>query len=174
MLGGGSNKFCLVTLHRRENHEKIHELSAAIKELASRNPHTFFILPLHPNPNIRGVLQNTLKPLSNIILTESLNYIDLINVLKASHLVLTDSGGIQEEAPSFKVKVLVLRNFTERTAGLALGFSELVGNDKKHIVQRGHYFLNHPYILESQNPYGDGLASQRIYQHIKNFFRSNQ
>lgn len=87
---------------------------------------------------------------------------------------MTDSGGIQEEAPSFKVKVLVLRNFTERTAGLALGFSELVGNDKKHIVQRGHYFLNHPYILESQNPYGDGLASQRIYQHIKNFFRSNQ
>ncbi|RDU61231.1 non-hydrolyzing UDP-N-acetylglucosamine 2-epimerase [Helicobacter sp. MIT 14-3879] len=170
----GKNQVCLVTLHRRENHDKICELAAALQELARCNPHTQFILPLHPNPNVRGVLQNTLSHFPNIILTESLNYIDLINVLKASHLVLTDSGGIQEEAPSFKVKVLVLRNFTERIAGVQLGFSELVGNNKENIIQRGHYFLNHSYTLESQNPYGDGLASQRIYRHIKDFLGVKQ
>ena len=165
------DKICLVTIHRRENHSKIDELGKAICTLAKKHKDITFLLPLHPNPNVRFALTNALKNQSNIILCEPLNYVDLINTLRKSVLVLSDSGGLQEEAPSFGVKVLVLRNFTERTAGLELGFSELVGTDKKRIIARGDYFLNNPCVIKVKNPYGDSKASGRIHKAIKDYFR---
>lgn len=170
-LNLSKDKICLVTIHRRENHSKIDELGEAIHTLAKKHKDITFLLPLHPNPNVRFALTNVLKNQSNIILCEPLNYVDLINVLRKSVLVLSDSGGLQEEAPSFGVKVLVLRNFTERVAGLELGFSELVGTDKKRIIARGDYFLNNPCVIRAKNPYGDSKASRRIHNTIKDYFK---
>ena len=121
------DKIVLVTIHRRENHSNIQTLAKCLLNLANTHTEATFLLPLHPNPNVKKTLLHTLQNKQNIILCEALNYIDLINVMKHSALILSDSGGIQEEAPSFGVKVLVLRNFTERIAGLKSGFSELLG-----------------------------------------------
>ncbi|TQR27092.1 non-hydrolyzing UDP-N-acetylglucosamine 2-epimerase [Campylobacter sp. MIT 97-5078] len=165
------DKIVLVTIHRRENHNNIKALAKCLLKLAYTHAQITFILPLHPNPNVKQVLEETLKNTQNIILCGALNYIDLINVMKHSSLILSDSGGIQEEAPSFKVKVLVLRNFTERTAGLKNGFSELVGNDEELIYKRVNYYLENPFYTKKQNPYGDGKASKRIFSAIANFFK---
>lgn len=163
-------KLCLVTIHRRENHNKIKSFANAILQLAKSHTDTQFILPLHPNPNVRFALENALKSQENVLLCEALNYVDLINVLKYATLVLTDSGGIQEEAPSFGVKVLVLRNFTERTKGLECGFSELVGNDALNIIKRADFYLKNPQKIHAPNPYGDFKASERIFAEICKFY----
>ncbi|MGI0406421.1 non-hydrolyzing UDP-N-acetylglucosamine 2-epimerase [Helicobacter himalayensis] len=165
-------KIVLVTIHRRENHSNIKALAKCILNLANKHTEATFILPLHPNPNVKETLLQTLQNRQNIILCDALNYIDLINVMKHSSLILSDSGGIQEEAPSFKVKVLVLRNFTERIAGLKSGFSELVGGGQyeKLLSERVDYYLQNPFSTNKQNPYGDGKASQRIFLTIKTFF----
>lgn len=169
------DKIVLVTIHRRENHNNIKSLAQCLLKLAYTHKDVIFILPLHPNPNVKEVLEEKLQKVQNILLCEPLNYVDLINVMKHSSLILTDSGGIQEEAPSFKVKVLVLRNFTERTAGLKAGFSELVGggNHENLIYERVNYHLANPFHTKKQNPYGDGRASERIFLAIQRFFRGD-
>lgn len=157
----------LVTAHRRENFGAgMEAIVGAVKELAALKPHLHFVIPVHPNPNVRSVMHAALAGIANIHLTKPLNYDEILLLIQKSVLILTDSGGIQEEAPAFKVPVLVLRNETERPEGIAAGCSVLVGTDGARIKQTFLDLLTdtarYQTMTQAKNPYGDGLASQRI------------
>jgi len=153
----------LITCHRRENqNENLMNLIAAIDQLGRENPASVFIWPLHANPNVKGkVLDSSLSTLKNVVLTEPMDYLELIKVLSKSKIVLTDSGGIQEEAPSFKVPVLVLRDKTERPEAVMMGVSAIVGCNKELIIEQFYKFRPH-FSDTFINPYGDGQAAERI------------
>ena len=156
-------KLVLITCHRRENqNENLINLISAIEDLSKENKDTLFIWPLHANPNVKGkVLESPLSGLSNVILTDPVDYLELIKILEKSSIVLTDSGGIQEEAPSFKVPVLVLRDKTERPEAVLMGISVIVGCSKPLIIEKFYEFK--PDFPDSfVNPYGDGKAASRI------------
>ena len=160
-------KIILVTAHRRENFgEGLLEICEALKEIASKYPDVKIIFPVHPNPNVRGTITNALKGIPNIELCEPLSYGKMVEAMKASYLILTDSGGIQEEAPSLGKPVLVMREKTERQEGIDAGVSKLVGVKKEKIVAGVRELLENKEIYETmsraQNPYGDGKASERI------------
>ena len=157
----------LVTTHRRENIGRpMQDIAAAVAELADQQPNTDFILPLHPNPVIGSILRPVLEGSANIHIVAPLLYDQLIHVLARAHLVLTDSGGIQEEAAAFNVPVLILRNETERMEGIVAGCSKLVGTGYADIVAQARELLLDPAVharmANSPNPYGDGQASARI------------
>lgn len=157
----------LVTAHRRENFgDGIRNIATAIKALAAARPQVQFILPVHPNPNVRPVFTAMLQGQANIHLTEPMGYDALLYVMRQSRLILTDSGGIQEEAPTFHVPVLVLRQETERPEGIAAGCSRLVGTDAATIQRAFFELMDHPEIYRNmataKNPYGDGHAAERI------------
>ena len=162
-----NNDHCvLITCHRRENHLLINELIEAIESLAISEPNTSFIWPVHPNPNVyNAVLNSTLKTLENVIIVEPLDYLDLLKVLSMSKIVLTDSGGIQEEAPTFKVPVLVLRETTERPEAVELGLARLIEINKESIIKNYNSFLKE-YPKTFENPYGDGESCGRIIEQI--------
>jgi len=152
----------LITCHRRENHKHLDNLIEAINVLSTNNQDLTFIWPVHPNPNVKNkVLNSKLNTKENVIITEPLEYLDLIKVLSISKKVISDSGGIQEEAPTFKVPVLILRETTERPEAVNLGISKLVGMDKDLILDSFENF-NPAFSTEDTNPYGDGKTSQRI------------
>jgi UDP-N-acetylglucosamine 2-epimerase (non-hydrolysing) len=162
-----ASRFILITGHRRENFGKgILEICKALAELAKKFSNVEFVYPMHMNPNIQTPVHNVLKDLSNIHLIQPLNYEPFIYLLKHSYVVLTDSGGIQEEAPSLGKPVLVMRSVTERPEAVAAGTVELVGTNKKNIVNGVSHLLQDElhYIKMSQshNPYGDGNACARI------------
>lgn len=164
----------LVTIHRRENHgERLEQILRALVWLAKAFPSYQFLIPVHPNPNVKQKIIATLAPYKNVLLTKSLNYSAIIFALKHSKLVITDSGGIQEEAPSFKVPILVTRYKTERTEAIKAGFSKLVGADEDKIVSCATKILKkdkkHTRI-KAKNPYGNGKASKKITKIIKEFF----
>ena len=156
----------LVTAHRRESFgEPLQRIVRAIGRLARRFPATRFVHVVHPNPNVLAVVgQNA--GLENVALVEPLDYLDLVRTMRRSRLILTDSGGIQEEAPTFGKPVLVLREKTERPEGVEAGFAELVGTDEERIVERAERLLADPEagrrLAGRANPYGDGRASERI------------
>ncbi|MFN4234180.1 MAG: non-hydrolyzing UDP-N-acetylglucosamine 2-epimerase [Bacteroidia bacterium] len=156
-------KLILITCHRRENHgENLKNIIEAVCDLAEMYNDYFFIWPLHPNPNVLNVVKNSkIDDHKNIIKTEPLDYLDLLYVLSKSKLVLTDSGGIQEEAPSFNVPVLILRNKTERPEGVNSGIAILVGTDKFKIIKKAKEILSKDNFI-FKNPYGDGKASKKI------------
>ena len=157
------DKVVLITCHRRENHgQNLIEIIESISILAKDNPSFIFVWPLHPNPNVKDKLlfSSSLK-LNNVFLTTPLEYIDLLRILKKSFCVISDSGGIQEEAPSFKCPVLVLRETTERPEGVRQGLAFLVGSNKLKIIEK-FYELKESSPIFGENPYGDGKASQRI------------
>jgi len=171
-----SKKIILVTAHRRENFgPPMKNICVAVKRLAEiyRNK-IVFIWPVHPNPNVKNVVQETLRGIENIYLLRPLNYFDFINVMKASYLILTDSGGVQEEAPSLKKPLLVLRKVTERPEGISCGIAKLVSTDIKKIISAVEILIEDEKIYNkmrsTKNPYGDGKASLRIYKYIKRFF----
>lgn len=175
-----NDSMVLVTVHRRENlleigdatrtPMRLNSILKAIKHLAETYKDHQFILPVHPNPNVRTRVYETLSEMSNVILTEPMIYPELVEVMKHAKLILTDSGGIQEEAPSFGVPLLVMRYETERMEGVHAGFSKLVGADKELIIQEAVSVLSQTYdatrIRNRENPYGDGHACDRIIQAI--------
>lgn len=174
LVGGDflDNEIVLVTVHRRENHGKrLEVILNAIRDLAYRFSTHFFIIPIHPNPNV--VLSfEVLKSIPNVILLEPLEYPQLVFVMKVAKLILTDSGGIQEEATAFGVPIIVLRYKTERMEGIEFGFAKLVGADYSKILEESSRILmqdKQSTRIDKTSPYGDGKASQRIEGYIKEF-----
>lgn len=156
--------FILVTAHRRESFgEGFKNICAAILDCAMKYPRIQFIYPVHLNPNVQGPVNEILSDVENVLLIPPVSYLNLLTLLKHCEFVITDSGGIQEEAPSFGKYCIVLREVTERMESVDLGLSELVGTDVKRIVKAVSRLIENP--LEHQileNPYGDGHASERI------------
>jgi UDP-N-acetylglucosamine 2-epimerase (non-hydrolysing) len=157
----------LITAHRRESFgQPFWEICTAIAELARAFPQVQFVYPVHLNPNVRKPVQEILSSLSNVQLLEPLDYLSLVQLMKKSTLILTDSGGIQEEAPSFGVPVLVMRETTERPEGIDAGVVKLVGTSRARIVEQTTELLTNPaaraVMSRRGNPYGDGTASRRI------------
>lgn len=164
----------LITVHRRENHgERLDRIIEAISTLAQGYSNHTFILPVHPNPNVKDKVHSRFSKYKNIYLMPPLDYPNLVYLMKNAKLILTDSGGIQEEAPSFGCPTLVMRYETERQEGIDAGVSILVGADYDKIVQESQNILDlkkSQTRLGIQNPYGDGKSAQKIEEIIKNYF----
>ena len=166
-------KLILVTAHRRENiGEGITNICLALKEIASRASESVeLVFPVHLNPNVRSIVFNQLSGIPHITLTDPLPYLSLVHLLQKAYLVLTDSGGIQEEAASLNKPTLVLREVTERPEGIEAGILKLVGTDKDKIVSSALELITdeQKYLATKavRNPYGDGHASQRILDAIR-------
>ncbi|MBK8823981.1 MAG: UDP-N-acetylglucosamine 2-epimerase (non-hydrolyzing) [Anaerolineales bacterium] len=164
----GKRRIVLITAHRRENFgEPLNEVFSAIQELAEiYKDDVYFIYPVHMNPNVSEPAHRLLGNIPNVILLPPLDYLPLVHILKRSALVLTDSGGLQEEAPGLGVPVLVLRDVTERPEGVDAGTVRLVGTDRQKIISTASLLLNdfgeHQKMARAVNPYGDGHASERI------------
>jgi UDP-N-acetylglucosamine 2-epimerase len=163
-------KLILVTGHRRENHEGgIERICTALKVLATRGD-VQIVYPVHPNPNVRRVVEAQLGGVPNVFLIEPQDYLPFLYLQKQSYLVLTDSGGVQEEAPSLGKPVLVLRDNTERPEGVAAGTARLVGTQVDLILSNANRLLDDPAayrgMSEQHNPYGDGRASARILEEL--------
>ncbi len=155
-----------VTAHRRENFGAgMAQIAEGLQKLAARDD-VAIIYPLHPNPNVGGVMRPALTAYDNIALIDPLDYLDFVAMMAASDIVLTDSGGIQEEAPSLGKPVLVMRDTTERPEGVAAGTAKLVGANAAAIVAETIRLLENPNAYQAMarahNPYGDGKASARI------------
>lgn len=164
-----SEDFVLVTCHRREAFGAgLHAICEAIVELAERFPQVRFVLPVHPNPRVREAVASRLGQCARVHLTPPLRYESFVALLRTCRLVLTDSGGVQEEAPSFGKPVLVMRNVTERPEAVAAGCARLVGTDAASIVAATSRLLTdpaaHAAMIASANPYGDGRAATRIVE----------
>lgn len=158
----------LVTTHRRENLGKgIKSIGRAVEELAEKYPECVFVVPLHLNPAVRETLLPYLGA-ENIVVTEPIAYGDFTQLMSRTYLVLTDSGGIQEEAPALDIPVLVMRNNTERQEGVKAGTLKLVGTRRRDIVKAASKLLDdearYAKMAEAENPYGDGTASERILE----------
>lgn len=151
----------LVTMHRRENWPKLEKLCGVLGSLAADYPHLNFVLPVHPNPAVSSIVIGVLSGIPNVELCEPLGYLELQRCLSESALAITDSGGIQEEAPGFCVPCIVLRETTERPEAIESGLATLVGTDRDLILSEVDRWLNTEY-LKTPNPFGDGLAAIRI------------
>lgn len=167
-----ARKIILTTAHRRENFDGgIQRICDALKTLASR-PDVQIVYPVHPNPNVRSVVGAELGQMRNIHLIDPQEYLPFLYLLKQSHLVLTDSGGVQEEAPSLGKPVLVMRENTERPEGVEAGTARLVGTDIEKIVSNANQLLDdrgaYLGMATRHNPYGDGHAGRRIVEELLN------
>ncbi|HSV30983.1 MAG TPA: UDP-N-acetylglucosamine 2-epimerase (non-hydrolyzing) [Atribacteraceae bacterium] len=164
----GSRNLVTITAHRRENWEGgIREISLALRDLTWRFPDYRFVFTLHPNPLIREQVSSVLAGTPGIFLVDSLAYSDFIKLLSVSRLAISDSGGLQEEAPSLGVPVLITRNRTERPEILEAGWGSLVGTDRNVIVREASRILSRPDV--DRRPlwlFGDGLAAERIFNRI--------
>ncbi len=161
------DKLILVTAHRRENlGEPLVRICTAIRELASLYPGLQVVFPVHMNPAVRETVNRILAGIKNVQLTAPLDYASMVHLIDAAYLVLTDSGGIQEEAPSLGAPVLVMREVTERSEGVDAGVARLVGTDTRRIVDAARSLLEDRREYEGMttavNPYGDGRSSPRI------------
>ncbi len=159
-------RLVLVTAHRRESFgAPIREAFGALREIADLYPDTVLLYPVHPNPNVRQPADEMLGGHDRIVLTTPLDYFDLVHALRHATLAITDSGGIQEEAPSFGTPTLVLREVTERPEGVTAGVTTLVGTDRTRILDGAAAVLGATGARtrgETYNPYGDGHAATRI------------
>jgi len=167
-------KTILVTGHRRESFGSGFEnICEAIKQIAEQND-VQVIYPVHLNPNVQEPVRRILNKIENVHLIPPQDYIPFIYLMKKAHIILTDSGGVQEEAPSLGKPVLVMRDTTERPEGIDAGTSKLVGTDTNLIVSSVEMILNnkeeYDKMAKSINPYGDGHASEKIFSHIKSYF----
>lgn len=172
------DKFVLITAHRRENHgERINRILDAIEHLVNKYQDHHFIIPVHPNPNVKDKIHSRLEKYSNVYLLKPLDYPYLVYLMKNAKLILTDSGGIQEEAPSFGCPTLVMRYETERQEGIDAGVSVLVGADYDKIVNLSCEILDKTKSdsrLKAQNPYGTGNSSKKIEEIISKYFNENK
>jgi UDP-N-acetylglucosamine 2-epimerase (non-hydrolysing) len=165
------DKLILVTAHRRENFgQPLNNICNAIRDMALHNPDFLFVYPVHLNRNVQKPANTILKELPNVKLLEPLEYRTFANLIAKAYLVLTDSGGIQEEAPSLGIPVLVLRNETERPEAVKAGTVKVVGTEKEKIISETLLLLNNSKAYNKMaracNPYGDGKASERIINFI--------
>lgn len=168
-------RIVLLTMHRRENWgEPMLGACRAVKRLAEMYPELNFIFPVHLNPVVREIVQPTLANISNVHLIEPLDYLDFVNLMAKSHLIITDSGGVQEEGPALGKPVLVLRTVTERPEAVAYGTVKLVGLDEDRIFSTAKLLLNNKVaynkMASATNPYGDGKAASRTVAIIKHYF----
>ncbi len=162
----------LVTGHRRENFgEGFINICEALKEIAQNNPHFEIIYPVHLNPNVRKPVNDILTGIDNVYLIEPLEYETFVYLMSKSYFIITDSGGVQEEAPSLGKPVLVMRDTTERPEALEAGTVKLVGTNKEKIVTEANNLIidisDYENMSKAHNPYGDGKACQRIIDFIK-------
>ena len=169
-----NDKLVLITAHRRENHgERIDRIINAIEYLARKYTDHTFIIPVHPNPNVKNKIHSRLENYENIKLLTPLDYPNLVYLMKNAKLILTDSGGIQEEAPSFGCPTFVMRYETERQEGIDAGVSVLVGADYEKIISLSEEILSKPKSqtrLKAINPYGDGTSALKIEKIISKYF----
>jgi UDP-N-acetylglucosamine 2-epimerase (non-hydrolysing) len=164
----------LVTTHRRESWGgDLEAICGAIREIAERRSNIMVALPVHPNPNVQRPVRELLAGHPRIKLLSPLEYIPFLALMRRSYLILTDSGGVQEEAPSLGVPVLVLRKTTERPEAAEAGLARIIGTDPKAIVEHVEELLEDERIYRRMttaiNPYGDGLASERIVEVLRNW-----
>ncbi|CAM2734208.1 UDP-N-acetylglucosamine 2-epimerase (non-hydrolyzing) [Pseudoalteromonas distincta] len=170
-----SKKLILVTGHRRESFgggfERICE---ALAEIATAHPEAQVLYPMHLNPNVREPVNRILKDVKNVQLIEPQDYLPFVYLMSKAHIIVTDSGGVQEEAPSLGKPVLVMRDTTERPEAVAAGTVKLVGTDKNRIIEEVKNLLTNQADYETMsrahNPYGDGKACERIISKIKQHF----
>jgi UDP-N-acetylglucosamine 2-epimerase (non-hydrolysing) len=165
-IDGKSRRLILVTAHRRENFgQPLENICQALKQLAARGD-VELVYPVHLNPNVQEPVQRLLGDVAHVTLLPPLDYLPLVHLEKRASLVVTDSGGIQEEAPAFGVPVLVLREVTERPEGVEAGTLKLVGTNTERIVAEAKRLLDDPQAYASMakaaNPFGDGQAARRI------------
>lgn len=164
-----NKKNILITTHRRENFgEPLLNIINSILNIVAEFPDYNFILPVHPNPSVKNVIYGHLEGFDNVMLLEPLDYNEMIYTYRNCSLILTDSGGIQEEAPTFHIPVLILRENTERMEGVENGTSILVGSNPEKIITETRKILNSHKKYFSNNPFGDGFSSQRILKIIEN------
>jgi UDP-N-acetylglucosamine 2-epimerase len=166
-------RMVLITAHRRESFgPTFRELCLAIRELGLKfaGDGVHFVYPVHLNPNVREPVNEILSGTPNISLIEPIDYLSMVHLMKRSALILTDSGGIQEEAPGLQVPVLVMRDTTERPEGIQTGVVRLVGTERRKIVAEVERLLTDPVahsaMAKGANPYGDGKAARRIVSAI--------
>lgn len=172
-----NHKNIVLTMHRRENlGEPMKAVFRGIKRIAQEHPDFTIVFPMHKNPKVRELAQEELATLANVQLIEPLDVVDFHNLMARSYLILSDSGGVQEEAPSLGVPVLVLRKTTERPEGIEAGTLKLIGTEEETVYQEVKELLlnNVAYekMAQAKNPYGDGQASERILSAIFDYFES--
>jgi UDP-N-acetylglucosamine 2-epimerase (non-hydrolysing) len=170
-----TKKLIVVTAHRRESFgEGFVRICQALAELA-RRPDVQIIWPVHPNPKVQAAVDQYLRAQSNVALIEPLDYLPFIDLMRRAYLLITDSGGVQEEGPSLGKPILVLRDKTERPEAVHAGTVKLVGTDREKIIHEASALLDNPAEYERMarlhNPYGDGQACARIAERLANFLR---
>ncbi len=168
------NKTILITGHRRENFgEGFINICDALAHLSLKFKNVNFIYPVHLNPNVKNIVEDKLANIDNIFLIEPLGYLEFVFLMSKSYIILTDSGGIQEEAPSLNKPVLVMRNSTERPEALAYNKVKLVGTNKTKIIFEVSELINnesyYKSFLKEGNPYGDGKAAKKIVKFLKQY-----
>jgi UDP-N-acetylglucosamine 2-epimerase (non-hydrolysing) len=170
-----NKRLILITLHRRENFgEPVRHICRALRTLAEQNTDVQFLYPVHPNPNVKDVAHEILGNCTNILLCEPLDYAPFVAAMKQSYLILTDSGGVQEEAPALGKPVLVLRNETERPEAVEHGVVKLIGADYERIVSETQRLLDdeaaYRQMARGVSPYGDGQSAVRIVKTLREHF----
>lgn len=174
-IGPGRKRLVVVTAHRRENFGRpLENICAALRTLAETyDQEVGFIYPVHLNPNVQEPVYRLLSGLDNFLLLPPLDYLPLIHLMKQASLVLTDSGGIQEEAPGLGIPTLVMRATTERPEGVEAGILRLVGTDSDAIIREARRLLDDPQahaaMARAVNPFGDGHAAERIVKALLDF-----
>ena len=170
-----AKRLVLITSHRRENFgEPLRNICRALETLAQNNPAVQFLYPMHPNPNVRHVVYESLSRQPNFKLCEPLGYVPFIATMKRAYIILTDSGGVQEEAPVLGKPVLVLRDETERPEAVEQGVVKLVGSSYERIVREAQHLMNDKSAYRAMargiSPYGDGRAAERIVKTLREYF----
>lgn len=170
-----NKRVILLTAHRRENiGEAMHNIFSTVRKIVDQFDDVVVIYPMHKNPKVREIAEKYLTNHEKIELIEPLDVIDFHNFANQSYLILTDSGGVQEEAPSLGKPVLVLRDTTERPEGVEAGTLKVIGTDSKDVFKETEKLLKdkkaYSKMSQAQNPYGDGEASKRICENIKYYF----
>lgn len=170
-IGVEGDEYILVTMHRRENWgEPMREVMKAIKDILAEFPNLKVVFPVHLNPAVREIVFPELEKHDRIVLTDPLDYLPFVSLMEKSKLILTDSGGIQEEAPALGKPTLVLRRTTERPEAIQAGTAKLVGTGRKEVFGETARLLSDPEeysrMARATNPFGDGKASQRIVKHL--------
>lgn len=171
----GRRKIILITMHRRENWgNPMASAARALRRIADIFPDLHLVFPVHLNPIVRDVVFPILQSAPNVSLIRPLDYLDFVNIMAKSHLIITDSGGVQEEGPSLGKPILVLREVTERPEAVEYGTVKLVGLDEEKIVRTARRLLTdkraYARMASATNPYGDGRSARRIVQIIKHYF----
>jgi UDP-N-acetylglucosamine 2-epimerase (non-hydrolysing) len=174
-LNWSQHRVILSTVHRRENWgEPLRDIAHGFLKILDKCPDTALLLPLHRNPTVREPLQEILGDHTRVYLTEPLDYRELVAAIQGCYLLMTDSGGLQEEAPSLGKPVLVLRENTERPEAVMAGTAKLIGTDPENLLQEAGELLSNPeayaQMANAINPFGDGHAAERIVQAVRNYF----